>query len=134
MIIIFWCIRLIDYNRALFATISMNSSNLRDKISPRFGALIFRWGASERGSRRNRWVHLLILKYFWWPCYSWYTAAHNSDWKDSTSWNHTHSRNTSLGTFPNSCSCELVFPTDILFYLQCQFPLWLDDRRINSSA
>ena len=41
VIVIFWCIRLTDYNRAFFATLSMNSSNLRDKISPRFGALLY---------------------------------------------------------------------------------------------
>ena len=40
VIVIFWCIRLTDYIRAFFATLSMNSSNLRDKISPRFGALL----------------------------------------------------------------------------------------------
>ena len=39
MIVIFWCIRPTDYIRVFFVTLSMNSNILRDKISPRFGAL-----------------------------------------------------------------------------------------------
>ena len=54
MIVIFWCIRPTDYIRVFFVTLSMNSNILRDKISPRFGALVeTHWTTDHRGAEEE---------------------------------------------------------------------------------